>query len=219
VAASKKVDYDRIEPDWRAGILSPRQLAADYTKETGVSVSHTAIINHFRKAGIERDLSAKIQAKADAMVTKAMVTGKVTRETLIDEAQVIEDNAALVATVRLSHRKDISKAKAIAASFMDELEQQAGTENSALLEKLGALMESPDEKGIDRLNEAYKKVISLPGRVKTLKDLGDSLKTLIALEREAYNIPAAGTPQADQDAKPKKRYILDFVDVEPRHDD
>ena len=62
----------------RAGILSPRQLAAQYTEETGDPVSHAAIVNHFKKAGIDRDLAAKIRAKADAMVTQAMVTGKVT---------------------------------------------------------------------------------------------------------------------------------------------
>ncbi|MDI5448940.1 hypothetical protein MJL27_27140, partial [Salmonella enterica subsp. enterica serovar Anatum] len=42
-----------------------------------------------------------------------------------------------------------------------------------------------DDKGRDRLNETYQKVISLPSRVKSLKDLSDSLKTLIGLEREA----------------------------------
>ncbi|MGQ7090747.1 hypothetical protein ACUOBA_18165, partial [Escherichia coli] len=38
------------------------------------------------------------------------------------------------------------------------------------------------------LNEIYQKVISLPSRVKSMKDLSDSLKTLIGLEREAYSI-------------------------------
>ena len=34
----------------------------------------------------------------------------------------------------------------------------------------------------------YHKIISLPSRVKSMKDLSDSLKTLIGLEREAYSI-------------------------------
>ena len=54
MAAPKKIDYDRIEPGWRAGLLSPHQLAAAYTEETGQKVSHAAIIKHFKKAGIAR---------------------------------------------------------------------------------------------------------------------------------------------------------------------
>ncbi|HHD7578734.1 TPA: hypothetical protein ACOVI3_002944, partial [Escherichia coli] len=50
------------------------------------------------------------------------------------------------------------------------------------------IMFDPDDKGRDRLNEIYQKVISLPSRVKSMKDLSDSLKTLIGLEREAYSI-------------------------------
>ncbi|EDT2653802.1 hypothetical protein Y608_004945, partial [Salmonella enterica subsp. enterica] len=56
------------------------------------------------------------------------------------------------------------------------------------LEQLGDIMFAPDDKGRDRLNETYQKVISLPSRVKSLKDLSDSLKTLIGLEREAWSI-------------------------------
>ena len=58
MAAPKKIDYDRIAPGWRAGLLRPHQLAALYTEETGQKVSHAAIIKHFKKSGIARDLSS-----------------------------------------------------------------------------------------------------------------------------------------------------------------
>ncbi len=188
MAATKKVDYDRIEPGWRAGIASPRQLAAQYTEETGQPVSHTAIISHFKKAGIDRDLSAKIQAKADAMVTEAMVTGKVTAKPTIPEKQVIEDGALKIAEVRISQRADIKRARGIVANLMIELEGQTGGDTAALLEELGELMRNPDDKGMDKLNDLYQKVISLPGRAKTMKDLGESLRVLVGLEREAYGM-------------------------------
>jgi hypothetical protein len=35
---------------------------------------------------------------------------------------------------------------------------------------------------------AFHAITSLPGRTKTMKDLGDTLHKLITLEREAYNI-------------------------------
>ena len=49
-------------------------------------------------------------------------------------------------------------------------------------------MLSPDDKGQDKLNDLYHKIISMPQRVKSMKDLSDTLKTLIGLEREAYSI-------------------------------
>ena len=57
--AKKRVDYDRIEAGWRAGVLSPHQLAAQYTAESGEPDSHPAIIKHFTKLEVPRDLSAK----------------------------------------------------------------------------------------------------------------------------------------------------------------
>ena len=214
MAATKKVDYARIEPGWRAGILSPRQLAAQYTEETGDPVSHAAIVNHFKKAGIDRDLAAKIRAKADAMVTQAMVTGKVTPQPAVPERQVIEDNATQIASVRISHRKDIARARSVAANLLTELELQTGPDAAAMLADLGELMRSPDDKGQDKLAEIYQKVISLPGRVKTMKDLGDSMRVLIGLEREAYGIE--GDDGKSQSGAQRKRVILDFVDVEAK---
>ena len=211
MAATKKVDYARIEPGWRAGILSPRQLAAQYTEETGNPVSHAAIVNHFKKAGIDRDLAAKIRAKADAMVTQAMVTGKVTPQPAVPERQVIEDNATQIASVRITHRKDIARARSVAANLLTELELQTGPDAAAMLADLGELMRSPDDKGQDKLAEIYQKVISLPGRVKTMKDLGDSMRVLIGLEREAYGIE--GDDDKNQSGAQRKRVILDFVDV------
>lgn len=204
MAAPKKVDYERIEPGWRAGIKSPAQLAAEYTEETGVSVSHAAIIKHFKKLGVPRDLSAKVRAKADSMVMAAMVTEKVSSATTKRDAEIIDESAKLVAQVRLSHRTDIARARNITMNLFAELEAICGVENAQLLAQLGELMRNPDENGQDKLNDLYQKLVSLPGRAKTMKDLGDSLKSMIALEREAFSIdPKGNTPEdGDRGARP-----------------
>lgn len=184
----QKIDYDRIERGWRAGILSPRQLAAAYEEETGQKVSHAAIIKHFTKLGIPRNLAEKIKAKSDAMVTQAMVTEEVTPVTIKRDQQIIEDAATQLTYVRLNQRKDIQRSRKIAMSLFDELEMMVGQENVKLLEMLGELMWSPDDKGNDKVNDLYMKIISMPGRVKSMKDLSDTLKTLIALERQAFGL-------------------------------
>lgn len=188
MAARKRVDYDRIEAGWRAGLLSPHQLAAQYTEETGEPVSHAAIIKHFKKQGTPRDLSAKIKAKSDAMVTAAMVTEKVTPETIKRDRDIVDSGAEALTTVRLAQRKDIQRTRGITMRLLEELEYQTGADNVFLLEQLGDLLRSEDDKGQDKLNDLYQKIISLPGRAKTMKDLGESLRVLVALERQAFGL-------------------------------
>ncbi|MGA3803698.1 hypothetical protein ACI2TB_05045 [Ralstonia nicotianae] len=195
MAAPKKVDYERIEPDWRAGLKSPAQLAAEYTAETGVSVSHAAIIKHFKKLGIPRDLKAKVRAKADAMVMASMVTGKVSTETTKRDAEIIADSAVVVANLQVSHRKDISRARKLAMTLLEELEVETGRID--LFEELGEILRSEDDKGQDKRNDIYRKVISSAGRIDGMKKLAETLKVLISLEREAYGLAETERPPSD----------------------
>jgi len=56
------------------------------------------------------------------------------------------------------------------------------------------LMRSEDDKGVDKLNDLYRKVIATPQRIDSLKKLAETLKHLIYLEREAFDIVPAPTP-------------------------
>jgi len=179
--ARNTVDWDAMEPDWRAGVKSKLQLSEEY------KVSRAAIDKHWSKAGVERDLKARIQAKADALVAQAAVTPQVTATaTKSAETAIVEANAAVQAHVRIAHRADIQRARKLSMRLLEELEAQTAQVPELL--HLGELMLSADEKGVDKLNELYHKIIALPSRTKTMKDLGDTLKTLISLEREAYGM-------------------------------
>lgn len=127
MAAHKKVDYERIEPAWRAGLQSPAQLAAAYEKDTGVSVSGHAIVKHFKKLDIPRDLGAKIRQKADSMVLAAMVAGKVTPETKSRDSAIVEQGATEQTLIRLQQRDDIQRSRKIAMNLLGELEMAGGT--------------------------------------------------------------------------------------------
>lgn len=175
-----KPDWEAIESAYRAGVLSVRELAGKY------GISHQAISKRAKKDGWERDLKAKVQAKADALVAKREVARQVATERTISERQLIEATAEVIATVRMEHRGDIRRARELTNMLFDELAGECG--DVAALEMLGDLMRREDDKGQDKLNDLYHKIISLPSRVKSMKDLSDSLKTLIGLEREAYSI-------------------------------
>lgn len=177
---AKPTDWERIELDYRAGIKTLRQIA----DENGVS--HPAITKRAKRDGWSRDLGAKIQAKADELVTKELVTSLVTTETKIAERQLIEVNAQAVADVRLAHRRDIHRARRLTNSLLSELEKQ--TAQVPELQELGEILRRPDDKGMDKLNDLYQAIISLPERSKTMKVLAESLQKLVDMERTAFGM-------------------------------
>jgi len=189
-AVGAVVDWERIEIYYRAGILSLREIA-----EMHPNTNHVAIARKAKREDWPRDLAAKIKAKAEDLVTRQAVTPTVTAESTVTEKQVIDANAGAIVQVRLSHRKDIGRSRTLAMRLLEELEAQ--TAQVPELTQLGELMRNPDDKGMDKLNELYQKIISLPGRTKTMKDLGETLKTLIGLERQAFGLDTAPPANAD----------------------
>ncbi|GAB2806516.1 hypothetical protein GCM10027276_04050 [Comamonas piscis] len=181
-ATEAKPDWERIELDYRAGIKSLREIA------DGSGVSHVTISKHAKRNGWVRDLSAKIQAKADDLVNRASVNKPVNSASAVSEREMVDGVAQERASVQLAHRKDISRARKVTNALLDELEGQTDPATLALLDKLGDLMLSPDDKGRDKLNELYQAVISLPERSKTMKVLAESLAKLVDLERTAFGM-------------------------------
>lgn len=179
-------DWERIEADYRAGVLSVREIAA------AQGVSHTAINKRVKAEGWERNLAKRIQEKADALVSKREVSSRVSTETAVSDRVIVEANAEVIAGIRMTHRQDIARSRRVAMSLLDELE--VVTENRALFEELGELLRAEDDRGNDRRNDIYNKVISSAGRVASMKQLADTLKTLVGLEREAYGIGAELPP-------------------------
>ncbi|ELC6509918.1 TPA: hypothetical protein ACOEAI_000214 [Enterobacter hormaechei subsp. xiangfangensis] len=175
-----KPDWEAIETAYRAGVMSLREIASQH------GISEGAIRKRAKRDDWSRDLNAKIQQKADDLVRKREVRKQVRNESTLTERVLIEATAEVIATVRMEHRGDIRRARELTNTLFDELGAQCA--DVSALEQLGDIMFDPDDKGRDRLNEIYQKVISLPSRVKSMKDLSDSLKTLIGLEREAYSI-------------------------------
>ena len=191
VPVKAQPDWECIELDYRAGIKTLRQIADEH------GISHTLVARKAKQQDWVRDLSAKINAKADAIVSKASVSSGVTMETPVAERQIVDANASKIADVRLAHRKDIQRKRSIVARLMDELEAQVGPENAALLADLGEMMRSPDDAGQDKLNDLYRRIISLPERAKTAKTLAETLRITVDMERQAFGMDKDQGPAAD----------------------
>ena len=131
VSTSKSgADWERIELDYRAGIKTLRQIADEH------GISHVAVAKRAKRDGWTRDLAGKIQAKADELVNKSLVTSAVTAQTKIAEKSVIDANAQAVADIRLAHRSDIRRARNLTNSLLAELEAQTDPSTLAMLHEL-----------------------------------------------------------------------------------
>ena len=176
----KQPDWEAIERAYRAGVLSIREIASTQ------GITHGAVNKRAKRDGWERDLKAKIKAKADALVSRRTVSTEVSTKAADTEREIIELNAEVIANIRMAHRGDISRSRRLTIKLLDELEGL--TDNRELFDQLGELMRNPDDNGQDKRNDLYAKVIDLPGRTKTMKELAETLKTLVSLERQAYDL-------------------------------
>ncbi|EMI7736183.1 TPA: hypothetical protein ACKRXW_003500 [Proteus mirabilis] len=177
---AKRPDWEAIELAYRAGVMSIREIASQY------EITHQAISKRAKKEGWERDLKAKVKARAENLVAKREVASLVATEKAISERQLIEANAEVIANVRMEHRGDIRRARELTNNLFDELSAECA--DVPALRKLGELMFSPDDNGRDKLNEIYHSIISLPERVKSAKSLSETFKNLVGLERQAYGL-------------------------------
>jgi hypothetical protein len=185
----QRVDWDALKPHYCAGVRALKDIGAEF------GCSDAAIIKHAKKEGWTRNLAQKVQDKADAKVAAALVAqeradspaGKLT------EAVRVEVESEVQARIRLSHRRDVSRMRALVMNLLDELEVQ--TRNPETFETLRELVSDapdPDDKAgrarAERLQQAFDRALSLSGRTKTVRELTESVKALIALERQAYGV-------------------------------
>lgn len=175
--ARKAVDWEAVEREYRAGIRSLRDIGAEF------GVSDAGILKRAKREEWLRDLTERIRAKAEAKVSAALVSEKVSAETNANERVVVEASAQVLADALLGQRRDVSRSRSIVQKLFDELEAQGdGLEELAML---GEALESGDE---EKLAQIARKVIAFPSRVDSAKKLAESLRTLVELERKVLRI-------------------------------
>lgn len=198
-----QVDWDAMEMDWRIGIKSVLQLSKEH------NVSRAAILKHWDKAGIERDLNAKIQAKADALVTQSMVTREVTAEQRVTENQIILTNAHAIVEIRLGQRAGLSRLRALKLKMLDHIE--GAIDNLPELADVVEMLRNPDESGRDAANDKLRKSVDRSALIDDLKKLSEIDERVRKGECGAFNIQDGAD---DATTRLMKRVLLDFEDAE-----
>lgn len=173
----KDLDWQAIEKDYRSGLMTDRQIAAKY------GTTHRTIGLRADRDGWEQDLHAKIIAKAQNELSKAELSVELSENKRIADKQLVDAGAEAIKNALLDHRKDIRRNRSLANKLLEELESQC--ESPEEFSKLAEMMASGDE---SKLNELYRKAISLPSRIDGAKKLAETLRVTVALEREAYSM-------------------------------
>lgn len=112
----RQIDWESIERDYRAGVLTLKVIGETY------SVSPPAIVKRAARDDWTRDLTAKIQAKALALVNAAAVNEEVNALTKANERETVQAAAQLQAEYIFKSRRDITKQEEITAKLIEELE-------------------------------------------------------------------------------------------------
>ena len=187
MAERKQVDWEGVERDYSAGILSLRELADKY------GVAHQVIARKAKKEDWSRDLSAKIAKAVDKKLGDKQVGDSLGDSKKATEKEIVQANAQAIVDIKLSHRTDIARGRKLVAALFDELEET--TTNKELFEQLGEIMRRENDHGQDKLNDIYQKVISMPQRIDGVKKLSEALRVLIDKERQAFDIQDKTTEQ------------------------
>ena len=164
------------EGDWQYA----RQLYEFTDKPTrfiaeAIGRSQTMVVKYAQDNGWERNRKDTEAQRTAVLVAAAKIEAQRERDT---QFEIIERvNQEMQARVLVEHRADIKRARKICASLFQELEQMV----SGLpdLQDLGTILRSEDDRGRDKLNDAYKKIISLPERSASLRALSDAMRGLL----------------------------------------
>jgi prophage DNA circulation protein len=179
------VPWERIEPLYRAGIQSVNAIGKQF------GVSHTAIQKHAKKHGWVRNLKPAILEKADRLVAEQAVATQVANSTA--DRKIVDAAGEQLAFVRLGHRTDIAKLRALVGALMRKAEAAIG--DPEIFGRAWDMLAGADtEVDMAVLRDMADLVASLPAQTKVLKDLADAMHRVIGMEREAYGLDTnAGT--------------------------
>ena len=190
-ADPRDIDWTAIERHYRAGELSLNEIAKRY------GVSRPGIQKRAEREGWVRDLSKKIeqatQNKVLVAVAKQQVAGELPLATKLGEKAYVDAYSDASAAVDMQQRADVKRALEVQRSMLDELEALTDPRFRPFLE---AMAEALDESGPaanggwknDKINELYRYVISLAGRIKMAKELGAAHGVYLPLQRKMFKL-------------------------------
>lgn len=199
------IDWDVIEPHFRAGLLTYKELAGRF----GVSAS--AIFKHFDKLNIKRDLLPRIQARTQEKLNASVAAasgnaerGNAEGKRRLDpftEKVTVEATAELMARVWLGHRTASDDALEMVNALLVELRlTMQAPEVFAQVQDILACSAEPQEGDVDKLRTMAELVASLPQREKVARGILESMHRAMTMQRLAYGMDDKQKPPEASDS-------------------
>lgn len=176
---TRSTDWEAIEREYRAGVLSIREIA----RQAGVT--DTAIRKRARAEGWERDLTQKVRETARARLVREDGSQAGSQDRRANDAEVISSAAERQVEVVRQHRAAIGRGRDLTMRLLDELD--ATTTRAGELSQLIADAAKADS-GMAKRRDAMLRAVGLGGRATVMRDLSTAAKNWIALERQAFSI-------------------------------
>jgi hypothetical protein len=190
-------DWESIERDHRAGVLSIREVAKIH------GVSDTAIRKKAKAEGWQRDLTEKVAEK----VRTELVRGEVRTHDVQTEREIVEYAAATVVQVVRSHRSRITQGNALVELLTKQLMDVAGKRDEF---ETDIDIQCADDKSPERMARLMR-AVSLEKHATIAVNLANATKTWVGLERQAFSIrddvgDDSITPPEKLDVSPEEAY-------------
>jgi hypothetical protein len=141
--------------------------------------------------GWTRDLAANFKAKAEEKVNRAAVNSLVNAGKLVTENQVGEANAEVQFRIRMEHRQDIGRTRALFRSRLEEMKVAGSLKGRHLSYELIEVAH-PEQDGVGDSSRAcgrqrlFDRITARPERINGAKKLTEMLAKLVRLDREAH---------------------------------
>jgi transposase-like protein len=168
-ATRPPIDWENIEKEYRAGQLSVAEIARQH------GLSHPAILKRAKRDGWTRNLALRIKEAVTAKLVTDGVTGN-------SAAETVELAAARGVQVIREHRTLIGKCLALVQRLVGQLDE--ASEQREEIEV--AIHEATSGASAAARRAAMMRAVSLVTHSQIAGNLGNALKTLIALERQAF---------------------------------
>lgn len=187
-----QIDWERVEADYRAGLMSIREIARR------ANCSHTAVALRAEQGGWTRDLKAKIHAKAEAQLAKSVLSKNLATGKPETEKAIIAANANVVAAVHIAHRAGTTEVRELVLALVAEA--KAAIHAPEVFAQVYDILASGDDPERAKLRELADLITSLPARAKVMKDLLECLSRVVTIERLAYGLDDKQKSAEDADS-------------------
>jgi|WetSurMetagenome_2_1015567.scaffolds.fasta_scaffold253762_3 hypothetical protein len=169
----KPVDWEAVERAYRAGQPSVRALAAIH------GVSEGLVRKKAKEYQWERDLTEKIKAEVRTKLLREGTRGQ--KET---EAEIIALAVQTNISIIRGHQKSIGAGQKLVTKLLDELQEATDLKQDIEI----AIAEETDGDKSPQRRDAMLRAVGLENRSKIIGNLSNALKTLVGLERQAFNL-------------------------------